>query len=98
MIDRFAKERATDARVRDAISYDDTFVINMFFRKWRHKFIYDENVLRRLLEEIGFINLTRCALNESEDEQLVGLAYESRYPDGFLDLETVTIEGTKPIS
>jgi hypothetical protein len=94
--DLHVKKWVKDAFVREAITYDSTFVINTFFRRWGHQFIYDEKVLCRALETVGFVKLTKRPLNESEDEELRGLANESRMPSDFLDLETITIEGTKP--
>jgi predicted SAM-dependent methyltransferase len=95
--DLHVKKWVKDAFVRETITYDSTFVINTFFRRWGHQFIYDKKLLCSVLEKVGFIKITRCALNESEDEELRGLANESRMPDGFLNLETITVEGTKPI-
>jgi predicted SAM-dependent methyltransferase len=76
--------------------FSDTFVINNFFRTWDHKFIYDEKALRYIFAKIGFTNIRKCHLNESDDEQLQGLENKSRMPSGFLELETIVLEGTKP--
>ena len=72
------------------------FVINTFVRAWGHRVIYDEPMLRRALENAGFVGVTECGLNESSEAALRGLANEQRLPDGFLRLETLTLEGTKP--
>lgn len=76
---------------------EDTFVINNFVRNWGHTFIYDEKVLRVSLERAGFKEITRCDLNESEDEILRNLENEKRNPEGFLRLESFTLEGTKRV-
>ena len=73
----------------------DTFVINNFVRAWKHTFIYDEKVLRFSLEQAGFVDIVKLALNESEDAALRNLENEHRSPEGFLRLETLTLEGTK---
>jgi predicted SAM-dependent methyltransferase len=73
----------------------DTFVINNFVRDWGHAFIYDEKVLRFTMETAGFRELTRFTLNASNDAALQDLENEGRYPEGFLRLETLTLEGTK---
>jgi predicted SAM-dependent methyltransferase len=86
---------AIDFSVPNTTYYDDTFVINNFFADWGHKFIYDDKVLRFALEKVGFTNITKCNLNESEDRELRGLENENRMPDGFLQLETIILEGTK---
>ena len=78
-------------------NYEDTFVINNFMRAWGHTFIYDEKVLHNSLGMMGFNGITKCALNESADEQLRYLENETRMPPGFLELESIIIEATKPI-
>lgn len=84
---RFKIDRSFDA---------DTFVINNFFRDWGHQFIYDEKVLADSLQRCGFRSVTRCNLLESADEALRGLENAARYPAGFLELETMVLEATKP--
>ena len=74
---------------------DVAFVINNFVRAWGHKFIYDEKTLYASLKKSGFTRVTRCELNESEEEALQNLENEKRMPEGFLKLETMTLEGTK---
>ena len=86
---------ATDTFIRDVQYYEDTFVINNFMRHWGHLFIYDEKTLRSSLEKAGFTRVTRCALNQSEDDSLRNLENEKRIPEGFLRLETITLEGRK---
>ncbi len=80
------------------MAFADTFVINRFFGGWEHKFIYDEKALRYILVKIGFIGIKKYHLNESDDEQLRGLENENRMPAGFLELETMVLEGAKPIN
>ncbi len=53
-------------------------------------------MLRSALESAGFVGVTGCGLNESSEAALRGLANEKRLPDGFLRLETLTLEGMKP--
>ena len=73
----------------------DTFVINNYFYSWGHKFIYDESLLRSTLEKAGFVNVKNFPLQQSESAPLRNLENEGRMPAGFLDLETLTLEGTK---
>ena len=87
---------ATDTKTRSAPCYADTFVINSFMGSWGHKFIYDEITLRRSLEEVGFTEVSKCELSESDDEELRNLENVGRMPEGFLRLETLVLEGTKP--
>ena len=72
------------------------YVINNHFHNWYHKFIFDERSLRTALERGGFDEVTRCGLQESDDEHLRNLANESRAPEGVLRHETLVMEGTKP--
>jgi predicted SAM-dependent methyltransferase len=77
--------------------YQDTFVINNFFRNWGHKFIYDYKSLQDAMSRVGFINITRCNVGESDDENLRGLeAHEQIISDEFNRLETLVCEGVKP--
>lgn len=86
---------ATDRFVKYSLYPDDTFVINNFVRDWGHLFIYDEKTLRSLLERAGFTKITKCNLNESEHEPLRNLENIKRMPEGFLQLESLTLEATK---
>ncbi len=56
-----------------ASSDNCTFVINNYVRDWGHQFIYDEVTLSKCLNNAGFTRVTRCELNESEDEALRNL-------------------------
>jgi predicted SAM-dependent methyltransferase len=74
----------------------DALVINNFVRDWGHQFIYDHATLRRSLERCGFVNVEPFEINESKDDSFRNLENESRMPAGFLRLETITLEATKP--
>jgi predicted SAM-dependent methyltransferase len=86
---------ATENFLHDAPCYEGAFVINNFFRDWGHLFIYDERTLCDSLKTAGFNRIVKCGLNESEDAALRNLENENRMPEGFLRLETITLEGTK---
>lgn len=87
---------ATDSFVSDADVYDPIFVINNFFRSWGHLFIYDEETLTRALEMAGFRNIVRFGVGQSAEGALQGLENEGRMPAGFLDYESMCLEGVKP--
>lgn len=76
----------------------DTFVINNYFYNWGHKFIYDEKTLVGLLNNCGFINITRYNISESDDNNLQNLEHH-----GFIigekqnRFESMAIEATKPL-
>ena len=89
-------EWATDQFI-DAPYYEDTFVINNFVRDWGHQFIYDEKTLRASLVAAGFQGITRCQIGESDDEALRNLENTGRMPDGFLELETLTLEASRVV-
>lgn len=89
---------ATEQFIADAPSATPAFVINNFVRAWGHVFIYDEPTLRRSLQDSGFRGVVRCALNSSSDPELANLENERRMPEGFLRLESMTFEATKPAS
>jgi len=73
---------------------NETFVNNNFMRDRGHTFIYDENTLLRAMTSVGFAQITRFELQESHDLALRGLENETRMPPGFLQLETLTLEGS----
>jgi hypothetical protein len=72
----------------------DTFVINNFVRAWMHQFIDEEKVLRFSMEQAGFVEIAKAALNESEAPALQNLENEHRSPPGFIRLESLILEGT----
>ena len=88
--------RWSSETMNDKVPYgEDTFVINNFVRDWGHQFIYDEKALRASLQRAGFHEITRCNLNESRFEEFRNLENEKKEPEGFLRLESFTLEGTK---
>jgi predicted SAM-dependent methyltransferase len=84
-----------DLQKKYAPYYEDTFVINNYFRAWGHQFIYDEKALSYLFNEIGFINIARFSVCESRDEALQNLENVSRKPTGMIGLESLVLEGMK---
>jgi predicted SAM-dependent methyltransferase len=74
----------------------DTFVINNYVRDWGHLFIYDEKTLADAMRRAGFSEIRKFQLNESDSEALRGLENESRMPEGFLALESLTLQAVKP--
>ncbi len=73
------------------------FAINNLMRAGKIQFVYDEPILRRLLENAGFSNIVRCDRNQSDDAALRCLAHSRlRMPEGFLAMESLTLEGSKP--
>jgi len=81
--------------IMPTVDYEDTFIINNYFRDFGHKFIYDEKVLRSVLKKVGFINITKYDLSNSDDDELRNLENIQRMPVEYLTLETMILEGTK---
>lgn len=70
--------------------------LNHHLHSGEARFVYDAPVLRGMLENAGFANVVRCEIDGSDDSALRGLANEGRMPEGFLRLECLTLEGTRP--
>lgn len=68
------------------------YVFNNNVRDWGHQFIYDEAALKEAHARIGFQSVIRCAINESPDPELQNREHEQRNPEGFVKLETITVE------
>jgi predicted SAM-dependent methyltransferase len=81
--------------VPEAPIASNAFFLNHFMRAWGHTFIYDRDTLRLVLTRAGFLNVKECAIGSSEHEALTGLENVGRMPPGFLELESMTFEGTK---
>jgi predicted SAM-dependent methyltransferase len=81
--------------LKDAPEDNEVFLINNFVRDWGHTFIYDENTLKTAMTRTGFTDITKCGLQESKDDALCNLENLTRIPTRFLEMETITLEGTK---
>ena len=53
--------------------YKAAFIINNAFYNFKHKFIYDFDLLKQHLKKAGFTNIERHAVKESEDTNLQNL-------------------------
>jgi predicted SAM-dependent methyltransferase len=81
--------------VQHAPEDNEVFVINNFMRDWGHTFIYDVNTLATAMESAGFTDISKHNLRQSKDDALCNLENLKRIPERFLELETITLEGTK---
>ena len=88
---------STERFIPWADGYDPLFVANNFVRCWGHQFIYDEEVLGRVMEAAGFRMVSRRRVQESAYPALRNLENSGRMPPGFLELESVILEGKKPV-
>ncbi len=67
-------------------------VVNSAFRwKHQHLYMYDEETMRRLLEEVGYADIERRAFRESAVDELSTLDLEARRG------ETLYMEARKPL-
>jgi predicted SAM-dependent methyltransferase len=86
---------ANSTFLKDTPQDNEVFVINNFMRDWGHTFIYDENTLKTAMMNVGFTEVTKYNLQHSEDAALCNLENLRRIPTHFLEMETITLEGTK---
>ena len=84
---------------KDMQQHNACFLINFFVRmggeNGGHVFIYDEESLTYAMRSVGFKNIERFKIMESNDEHLRGLEAQFRLPPGMLQIETFTLEGMK---
>lgn len=78
--------------------HDAISVLNNYVRDWGHQYIYDVQSLRKILSDIGFINIKELNVGSSSHPDLQHLENESRHPEGFLSLESLVLEAEKPES
>jgi predicted SAM-dependent methyltransferase len=81
--------------VPDAPSVTPAFFLNNFMRSWGHTFIYDHATLKLALKMAGFDSVTEPRFGQSQHAELYGLEDEGRLPPGYLELESMILEGTK---
>ena len=84
--------------VPDAPRITNAFFFNNFVRAWGHTFIYDHETLILAMRLAGLEMIKVCDLNVSEHSALCGLENVARLPPGFLDLESIVLEGVKGVS
>lgn len=84
-----------NAHLKEDPAASPALVINNFVRNWGHQFIYDETTLRGALSGAGFSRIARFELGASDDEALQGLENAARMPEGFLALETLTLQAVR---
>ena len=60
--------------------------MNMSFRWWGHKWLYDYEELERRLKEAGYSKIKRCKLNKSSHKELCNLEIR---PESYLIVEAV---------
>ncbi len=73
--------------------YKASFVINDIFKNYEHKFIYDEETLREILEAVGFIDITNCKPGQSSDTNFQAIDVST---SGMAYFGTMVLEGKRP--
>jgi predicted SAM-dependent methyltransferase len=73
-----------------------TEVINNYFQSWGHQFIYDKKTIENTLKKCGFTKIEFLRINESNNPELKDLENDTRLPENFLQLESLSVEATKP--
>lgn len=81
--------------VPEAPAVTNAFFLNNFVRAWGHTFIYDRETLALALHLTGFQQITACDLNASNHLALRDLENLRRLPPGFLELESMVLEGSR---
>ncbi len=79
-------------------AYNPAHVINQSFHGWEHVFIYDQATLKQAFEDAGFVDVTLCKPNESNDDTLKGIEQHGQYVASQESMlyETMVFEGRKP--
>ncbi len=80
--------RAPRDRYQDL--YTPIMTVNRVFSRFGHRFIYDLETMRQLLDRIGFVDIRRSAFGEGTDPALV-IDSEWRQPGSLY------VEATKPV-
>jgi predicted SAM-dependent methyltransferase len=83
----------TDGFLKDVDQYHETYVINNAFRNWGHLFLYDQEILTRSLQRVGYTNIVMQPIAVSDDPHLQNI--ECRR-DAVTIYETMVLEACKP--
>ena len=71
-------------------------VINNFYRDWGHKFIYDFETLKKVLEYSGFTEVYECEILKSTISDLCGLERHLKKVNfNYNIIETMVVEAVK---
>ena len=96
-LQQFAPQMYADC-IKRGNSLPMAMIVNNFMRFWGHQMIYDFPLLEAMLTDIGFLDIKRCEAGRSDLPFLRGLEHHGDViPKWANDLESMTIEATKPI-
>lgn len=71
----YHREAPPEARRRDAV------ITNRAFHGWRHRFLWNRDLLAAALEAAGFVDLSWCRFGESEHADFRGIERHDTYGD-----------------
>jgi len=73
------------------------FIVNNFFHGYGHQYLYDARSLQAIAKEAGFIEITMCRPNESDDEHLRSIeSHASLIGEEMNDFETMVLQAIRP--
>jgi predicted SAM-dependent methyltransferase len=82
-----------DRWLNDISLYNEAFVINQIFG-FGHRFVYDYDVLKLTLEDLGFINVNSFSPGESNDSNLANIDVHAK---DYIRFETLVVQAEKPL-
>jgi predicted SAM-dependent methyltransferase len=88
----------TDNFIDNGTLYRPAFVINNAFHNWGHRFLYDGELLEIALGRAGFVDITPCRVNESDDDTLRGIELHGKNlgNEKINEFETMVFEARRP--
>lgn len=74
-----------------------SLIINNFYKCWGHKLIYDFELLKKVLEYSGFVDVTEVELSKSSDSELCNSEQHLKNIENgeYNKIETMCVEGRK---
>ncbi len=95
-LQQFAPQMYADC-IKRGKSLPMAMIVNNFMRFWGHQMIYDFPLLKAILTDVGFLEVKRYEVGQSDHPFLRGLEHHGDViPKWANDLESTTIEATKP--
>jgi predicted SAM-dependent methyltransferase len=75
-----------------------TLVLNNVMRNWGHQFIYDQSILRSVLEDVGFRGFQRFEAGNSDDDAFKNIERHGQVigNERFNAYETLVLEAMRP--
>jgi predicted SAM-dependent methyltransferase len=73
------------------------FIINNVFHNWGHQFLYDEELLSKCMEHIGYRSIRRYSLGKSDFDLFIGSEIHGQVVKNseMVNFESLILEGSK---